>query len=603
MNMTKRLLIGTLLAVFGAQASAQAQEPIVLSESPDWTTVERVDFYTRDQGSKVIPLAWIRALKQPNGDPFLSDGLARYGYLSNPANKHGLPVGFMASGTAGAQILSMNCSACHTRQITVDGKPYRIDGGPAFADFQRFLSDLDVAVGKIVNDEAAFQAFAASVFAPATADADDVTELRDELKLWYKRYNTLMDRALPKPPAQPWGPARLDAVGMIFNRLTGLDVGPAPDFIIAENIKVADAPARYPFLWNAAIQDKTQWPGFAENGDDVLALARNVGQVLGVFGVFEPKREGLLVNFLNNSSVNFDGLSKLEELVKRIPPPKWPWSFDEQLAIKGKEVFDRSTAAGGCNDCHGIKPGKRRLFNFSTWATPVQNVGTDTREYDILAWTAKTGALRGAFIPAVTSPLKETDTAFNILRVSVLGSILEHAVAGGFVESARTAKRELPGRLIDRVGNLAAGLGDGKLRIPPHLRELRDVYNVPGSIPQEMRGAETQRAEAESSTKGAYESRVMQGIWAAAPYLHNGSVPTLADLLKPAAQRSASFKIGPAYDREKIGLAVDQPASNFILQTTDCSDLNSGNSRCGHEFGTTLSDDDKKALLEYLKTL
>ena len=114
------------------------------------------------------------------------------------------------------------------------------------------------------------------------------------------------------------------------------------------------------------------------------------------------------------------------------------------------------------------------------------------------------------------------------------------------------------------------------------LKELRDVYNVPGSIPQELRGAETERAKAESPTKGAYESRVMQGIWAAAPYLHNGSVPTLADLLKPAAQRPASFKIGPAYDREKIGLAVDQPTSNFILQTTVCSDLNSGNSRCGH---------------------
>jgi hypothetical protein len=165
------------------------------------------------------------------------------------------------------------------------------------------------------------------------------------------------------------------------------------------------------------------------------------------------------------------------------------------------------------------------------------------------------------------------------------------------------AKRELPGRLLDRLDKLTAGVGDGKLRIPPHLRELRDVYNVPGSIPQELRGAESARAAAESPPKGAYESRVMQGIWAAAPYLHNGSVPTLADLLKPAAQRPASFKIGPAYDREKIGLAVDQPTSNFTLQTADCSDLNSGNSRCGHEFGATLSDDDKRALLEYLKTL
>jgi hypothetical protein len=96
---------------------------------------------------------------------------------------------------------------------------------------------------------------------------------------------------------------------------------------------------------------------------------------------------------------------------------------------------------------------------------------------------------------------------------------------------------------------------------------------------------------------------VMQGIWAAAPYLHNGSVPTLAELLKPAAERVAKFKVGPAYDTENIGLAIEQTKFNYELATTDCSDRNSGNSRCGHEFGTSLPPDEKKALLAYLKTL
>src|SRR3712207_6596608 len=99
------------------------------------------------------------------------------------------------------------------------------------------------------------------------------------------------------------GPARLDAVGMIFNCLTGLDLGPPPSRLIPDNIKRADAPTRYPFLWNSPVQDKIQWPGFADNGNDVLALARNLGQVIGVF---EPKKEGFFVNFLNNNSANFD---------------------------------------------------------------------------------------------------------------------------------------------------------------------------------------------------------------------------------------------------------------------------------------------------------
>ncbi|MDD5633481.1 MAG: hypothetical protein PHI13_15850, partial [Methylococcales bacterium] len=90
---------------------------------------------------------------------------------------------------------------------------------------------------------------------------------------------------------------------------------------------------------------------------------------------------------------------------------------------------------------------------------------------------------------------------------------------------------------------------------------------------------------------------------ATAPYLHNGSVPTLAELLKPAAERVGSFKIGPAYDTTNLGLAVDQTKFDYTLKTTDCSERNSGNSRCGHEFGTTLSPGDKKALLEYLKIL
>ncbi len=106
----------------------------------------------------------------------------------------------------------------------------------------------------------------------------------------------------------------------------------------------------------------------------------------------------------------------------------------------------------------------------------------------------------------------------------------------------------------------------------------------------------------------AYESKVLQGIWATAPYLHNGSVPSLAELLKPPAQRVPSFQVGPAYDLDNIGLAKTQTKfGSYSYQTTaDCGGDKrdaSGNSRCGHDFGTSLSDAEKRALLEYLKTL
>ena len=113
---------------------------------------------------------------------------------------------------------------------------------------------------------------------------------------------------------------------------------------------------RYPFLWNAAIQDKTQWPGFAENGNDILGLARNLGEVYGVFATFHPQKDTLRilgVNYLANNSANFDGLSRLEKLVRKLGPPKWPWAVDAALAAQGKAIYERPTARAAAPSATG----------------------------------------------------------------------------------------------------------------------------------------------------------------------------------------------------------------------------------------------------------
>jgi hypothetical protein len=319
----RTLLVFVLLSFSVVASSSLADEtgPVFVDQGQAWDTSSRTDFYTRDQGSRLIPLAWLKALKQADGTPFLSDSLARYGYLTGPEDSIGLPLGFHATGPTGAKVVGMTCSACHTRQIKVADQPYRIDGGPALVDFQAFLDDLDKAVARATSDDEAFQTFAASVLQTASPGSDKVAALRSDVDAWYVRYHTIIDRSLPNPA---WGLGRLDAVGMIFNRVTGLGIGPEPSFLIPENIHRADAPVRYPFLWNAPKQDKTQWPGFADNGSDILALARNVGEVMGVFGDYQPTRDGLFIDFLNNNSANFDGLQRLEELAKNIGPPKWP---------------------------------------------------------------------------------------------------------------------------------------------------------------------------------------------------------------------------------------------------------------------------------------
>ena len=101
-----------------------------------------------------------------------------------------------------------------------------------------------------------------------------------------------------------------------------------------------------------------------------------------------------------------------------------------------------------------------------------------------------------------------------------------------------------------------------------------------------------------------YLARPLNGIWATGPYLHNGSVPTLYDLLHPD-QRPAKFKTGAReFDPAKIGFQGDLTASGSNVWVFDTSQP--GNSNIGHSgeaFGSTLPEDQRSALLEYLKKL
>lgn len=109
------------------------------------------------------------------------------------------------------------------------------------------------------------------------------------------------------------------------------------------------------------------------------------------------------------------------------------------------------------------------------------------------------------------------------------------------------------------------------------------------------------RGLVEEDLKG-YVAAFLDGIWLKAPYLHNGSVPTLRDLLEPAASRPTVFWRGyDVYDPVKVGFVTDTPEAQRIGTRLDTA--SKGGSNQGHEFGTTLSAEEKEALVEYLKTL
>jgi cytochrome c553 len=549
----------------------------LLDQGAQWNGGNRAAFYTQDQGSRIMPLAWFKALRLSDNTGLTADGLARFGYLSNPDSQVGLPVGFTTGNWQNTEYVGMTCAACHTRQIRVADTYYRVDGGPALSNLQGLFAELDAAVQRVLASDTSFAAFSADVLGK-DAPAGAAVQLRADVTAWAGPYHTLMSKALPPP--NDWGIGRADAVGMILNRLGGLDIGTASDRVIAENIRIADAPTRYPFLWNAVIQDRTQWPGFAPNGNDLFGLVRNLGEVYGVFGVFHPQPQPGWVGGINYvdpdtiNSANFAGLDRLEQMARRIGKPAWPWTLDKNLVEQGRTLFARKDQNGtSCETCHGISQQSPGPFLPNTWKTPEIDVGTDSREYATLAWRGESGILEGSYVLLPVDRLQHTDSLVSILATATAGAIVQKA-----------------------------GLGQD-----PFSPSLSLIVQDPQK--NESLGANDTLAPPPGTTSFAYESRVLQGIWAAAPYLHNGSVPTLADLLETCDKRPAIFAVGIDYDvSDKVGLAKDQigPVSSTTNTTSAIETRNSGQYRCGHEgagFGTNWQPAEKRALLEYLKTL
>ncbi len=99
-----------------------------------------------------------------------------------------------------------------------------------------------------------------------------------------------------------------------------------------------------------------------------------------------------------------------------------------------------------------------------------------------------------------------------------------------------------------------------------------------------------------------YANHPLDGIWARAPYLHNGSVPTLRDLLEPPERRPLTFFRGyDVYDRVRAGFVSDvaeEGGRRYFRYDTSVP----GNSNAGHLYGVSLPDEDKQAVVEYLKT-
>jgi hypothetical protein len=152
---------------------------------------------------------------------------------------------------------------------------------------------------------------------------------------------------------------------------------------------------------------------------------------------------------------------------------------------------------------------------------------------------------------------------------------------------------------------------------------LGSSFEFPSVLPPEQRPARSQAAQDRrnrclSGTDPllAYKARPLTGIWATAPYLHNGSVPTLYDLLLPPDARPKQFLLGTReFDPKRVGYVtrdadgnlLDSPGgdNSFVFHTRDADGrVIDGNSNAGHDYGNAgLSEDERWALVEYMKGL
>ena len=535
------------------------------------------------------------ALEQPTISwlPFTEVGLFsdsayldRYGFIADTIipGKKALPIGFAQGGPmldpTGALWrnprnkqemtgVGLTCAGCHTGSFTYKDTAVVIDGGPALTDLFKMKQGMGVALVLTRYLPGRFSRFAERILGP-DATLDDRETLKNQLDqviAQYKRVKNLEERVASQSILEGYG--RLDALNRIGNQVFSIDLKNP------ENYAGSSAPVHYPRIWNTPWFDWVQY-----NGSIMQPMVRNAGELLGVsaeLNLSDPSKD------LYKSSVNIKSLDDMEQMIKGNNPPnakdgfsglkspKWPGDIlppiDQKLAAQGAELYKTH-----CQECHRPPVTSAAFYDFNNkdWWTknqigeailkveniPISHIGTDPAQ-------AADMANRTVATPA---HLDIRETSFAL----ALGAVVEKTV----------------NYIYDQ-------------KKPPMSDAERQAAN--GNMKNELR------------KDLAYKVRPLNGIWATPPYLHNASVPTIEDLLGDPEKRPAKFYLGSReYDPVKLGYKTDPITNGFEFDTSI-----RGNSNRGHEFrkdydkdkeikgviGPALSADDRKALIEYLKTL
>ncbi|MDB4990834.1 MAG: putative lipoprotein [Myxococcaceae bacterium] len=567
----------TSLLVFGAlgvgmAASASAQSASYLEQV--WSSADRHYFYRTTQGSRLIPYRIFINLEQANStERFAStENLGSMGYLfdaDTTDNPDGLPIGFVKDTQPfKLDAIGMTCATCHTRDINIKNsftgltRRVRIDGAQSYIDTERFLHELEDALLKVAVDDAAFTRLRiAAGIAAGSADSFklEVLTAYSKVKDENASARSLFNDVVVNP-----GPGRLDALAHIKNRVANY-VYPNNFTYAADNIN-ATAPANYPFLWDAPYLDFLQWPGTVANAG-LGSFARNLGEVTGVFAETNVAR--ILGVPVSTSTANVGNLIELENRVLKLKSPQWPLAdapLNQTKVAQGDGLFKQY-----CASCHvEVDRGPRNTF-ITTYSVGADLLGTDPQQ-------ANNSLTDQAYAGLTNSDPMKVVPAQSLVALS----LASQAVAQ-----------------VGRTFELNASHKQGSPAPVRHVEVRLDT-----SVPRDP--------SKDENTGHTYKARPLNGIWATAPYLHNGSVRTLADLMLPASQRALSFCVGSIeLDTTGVGMKNDCSVPNVYVFDATLT----GNKNTGHEYGTAndrrvlagglraLTQTERDAIVEYMKTL
>jgi hypothetical protein len=542
------------LATVAAQSSANP----VIYLNQGWSPEVRESYYHISQGTTVMPYDIFLNLEAAGSQElFRSDtNSERYGLTPDPAdpqwNPDGLPIGLgktvTTEGPWKGEDVGINCATCHNTELFYRGKRVRIDGGVGnHFDLEAFVFALDDAVQETLTDSAKFDRLAARLGA---SSPDAKSDLRKRFENTADRIHSFRTRVLLTP--YPWGPSRMDAIGLIVNRVTSV----APD--IPQNWSAPLAPTKPPFLWNSPQGTWTQWRGVQQD-----PINRNLTETMGVFMSMnltaKSPEEGLF-----DSNARLKNLEEIESWLNRLAPPKWPeevfGKIDRAKAAEGKKLF-----ASHCAECHNSYPytwtepneyGKRFL---EVGLVPESYVGTDRMQFEDVRPYVQTAHLA----PYLPGPLKD--------KTLIPGGYLYVGLQESILHAALSKVNQTPEEATKMHG----------------YREL--PVPRPSGVPH-------------------YKAAPRDGVWATPPYMHNGSVPNLYEMLIPAAQRTKKFYLGQEFDPVKVGVDTSGKSGTYMVDTTLV-----GSSNAGHSFesgplgngviGPLLTEQERWAIVEYLKSI